>query len=245
MGLKPISIDATDRLTCLVLGKAGVGKTSLLRTIPPDEKALVLSAEGGLLCVRDLVQSGQVEGFEITSIQDFQEAFQALAHDQDYKDRYKWVFIDSLTEISDQCLKHFKEVHAGSDNGFKIWGEHADTLTGLVKGFRDLFPYNVVFTCLPEADKDENNRLHYGPNVDGKAFKTLATSYFDLVLFMIIDPNDEQQNRRVFLTQEWNHHPAKDRSGQLDPFELPNLAHIKNKIMGVPPESQSQEQKEA
>lgn len=96
MPLCKITPQATNRFCCLVIGQAGTGKTSLLRTImgqeydqesrewkqsrEPTEKVLTLSAESGLLCVRDLVEQGMVEGYEIGSLQDFREA-PGHAHD--------------------------------------------------------------------------------------------------------------------------------------------------------------------
>ena len=61
MPLKPIVAEKVDRFTALVIGEAGIGKTSLLRTIPEEDKVCVLSAESGLLAVRDLVKAGRVE----------------------------------------------------------------------------------------------------------------------------------------------------------------------------------------
>ena len=94
MALKKISMDTTNRICALVVGPAGIGKTSLLRTIfgqqfnsktgqweqisEPAGKVCTLSAESGLLCVRDLIASGQVEGFEIGTFQDMREVHAAL-----------------------------------------------------------------------------------------------------------------------------------------------------------------------
>ena len=83
--LRPITVQSANRISALVVGPAGIGKTSLLRTLCGQtfndgkwektgeaEKVFVLSAESGLLCVRDLIQSGDVKGCEIGSLKEFQ-----------------------------------------------------------------------------------------------------------------------------------------------------------------------------
>lgn len=229
MALKPITMDSVDRFTCLVVGNAGVGKTSLLRTIE-NEPAIVLSAEGGLLCVRDLVQSGQVQGFEIGSFAEMKEALEYLQTDE-AKNTFKWVFIDSLTEISARCVEAMKAKYPSSSDSFKMWGDYSDLLTTLIKAFRDLKPYNVVFTCLPQTDKDEMNRRYIAPAIAGSQLKERLTSYFDEAFYMDILTTDEGEEYRVFYTQPVNRFPAKDRSGKLEEIEEPHLTKIKNKIM--------------
>lgn len=232
MALTPITHESVSRFCGLVIGHSGIGKTSLIRTIPETDKACVLSAESGLLAVADLVRDGRVEGYEIKSIDEFVEAFNLLNTDAEMKSRYKWIFIDSLTEIAGRCVEAMKRKHTNSADTFKLWGEYADIMTSLIKGFRDMKNYNVVFTCLPQNEKDELNRRFYGPALQGATLKDRLISYFDEVFFytkVTIDGNED----RVFITDEWERHPAKDRSGKLAaPFEEPHLGNIYNKIMG-------------
>jgi hypothetical protein len=232
MALVKINPQTANRMTALVIGQAGIGKTSLLRTIPEKDRVCVLSAEAGLLCVRDLVQSGRVEGFEIGSIEDMLEAYHFLAGNEQAKERYRWVFIDSLTEIASRAVESAKAKYPSKADSFNLWGHYADQMTSIIKGFRDLQSFNVVFTCLPKQEKDEVNRIYYGPDISGSQLKDRLTSYFDEVFFYDMVKGDDGMERRLLITQPVNRYPGKDRSGKLDMYEAPDLAGIKTKIFG-------------
>ena len=245
MPLKPIGTDSVDYLKALVIARYGIGKTSLIRTIfgqryndgewsPPqetDERVLVLSAEGGLLAVRDLVRAGMIEGYEISSILELEEAFNLANSSQEFKERYTWIFIDSLTEIASRCEEDMQRRYPDASASFRMWGEYSKKMKQLIKGFRDIQGYSVLFTCLETVDKDESNRRYMAPAMAGKRLKEELPSYFDLVLYMGV-MQTEAGDDRVLYTQPVNDFPAKDRSGCLDPIEYPDLLNIKLKIFG-------------
>jgi hypothetical protein len=243
--LKPISEQSVERICALVVGRYGLGKTSLIRTVlgqeyidgkweqvnETGERACVLSAESGLLAVRDLVKSGMVEGYEIASLAEFKEAYSLLAGTPEMKDRYSWVFIDSLTEISQRCDSVMREKYPDAAKTFKRWDDYSDTMIRTIKCFRDLADYNVVFTCLETIDKDESNRRFAAPDVVGKGLKEKLPSFFDEVFYMRLMTDDQGNEHRVLYTQPVNEWPAKDRSGKLAMIEKPNLLELKNKIL--------------
>ena len=245
MPLNIITPQSANRFCCLVVGQAGTGKTSLLRTIlgqeydqesrawkqirEPEERVLTLSAESGLLCVRDLVEQGLIEGYEIGSLQDFREA-QAMLMTPEFREHYGWVFIDSLTEISSRCVEAMRLKYQSSSDTFKMWGEYNEVMTLMIKAFRDMRDYNVVFTCLESAESDENRRRYLAPAISGSQLKERLTSYFDEVFHMTETTSEDGNVWRIFHTAQ----PvglAKDRSGRLAPVEKPNLQSIKHKIL--------------
>jgi hypothetical protein len=250
MSLTPITKQSADRVCAIVISKYGLGKTSLIRTIfgqiflaetnawsqingdGSKHKVCVLAAEPGLLAVKDLVDAGLIEGYEIKSLAEFKEAYQLLATVAEMKDRYDWIFIDSLSEISERCYESMKEQYPNRSDSFKLWGDYSDMMKMLVKGFRDLLTYNVVFTALETVDKDENNIRYISPAVAGKDLKEKLPSYFDEVLYLQEVTDDNGVQRRVFYTQPSGRYPAKDRSGKLAPVEQPNLLTIHSKILG-------------
>jgi len=230
MALKQITLEANNRFIALVIGQSGIGKTSLLRSLPTDEPVCVISAEAGLLCVRDLVESKRVQGFEVNSFADMGEIYQYLTGEG--KGIFKWIFIDSLTEIAGRCLESLKVKYPDKANSFQLWGDYADKIGQLVRAYRDLSAYNVVFTCLDSVDKDDLNRRFIGPQMAGSSVKEKLASWFDEVFYMISLPDAEGKEKRCFVTQPWTCYPGKDRSGKLAVVEHPHLGQIKQKILG-------------
>jgi hypothetical protein len=231
MALKVIAPDSNDRFTALIIGRAGVGKTSLLRTIPPDEPVCTLSADAGLLCIRDLVKSGQVSGVEIRSLEEMNECLYLLRNSDEWKEAYKWVFIDSLTEIAAKCVEVFQNKYPDKKDSFNLWNAYATTMTTLIKEFRDMPYYNVVFTCLETVEVDEVKRRYIAPDMPGKQLKERLPSFFDEVFYMTTIQDDSGSHQRVFYTQPIPGQPGKDRSGRLETIESPDLFAIKQKIL--------------
>ena len=252
MALQRITAQSADRICALLIGPAGIGKTSQIRCLLGQdyqngawvqsgfqpEKVLVLSAESGLLCVRDLVASGQVEGFEVRSLADFQEALRFCLSPEFREAGYRWVFLDSLTEIAARCAEDLQKKYPSKSDSFKLWGEYSQTMTDIIKTFRDLSGVNVVFTCLLAVEKDDAGRRFPVPDISGSGLKNRLTSYFDEVLVMerlVLNVGNPEaptmQEVLVFNTKN----PvglAKDRSGKLAETEYPSLLSVRNKILG-------------
>jgi len=228
--LKQITLEKASRFIALVIGQSGIGKTSLLRTIPDNEPVCVVSAEAGLLCVRDLVESGKVRGFEVNSFADLADIYSYLTTEG--KGIFRWVFVDSLTEIAARCLESLKVKYPDKSHSFQLWGEYAEKVVGLIKAYRDMPDFNVIFSCLSTVEKDEMNRRFTGPLMSGSSVKELLSSLFDEVLYMVSLPDSEGKEHRAFITQPWTQYPGKDRSGKLALVEQPHLGVIAQKILG-------------
>ena len=88
MEIKRTSDVTLEGITILVYGNSGVGKTSLIRTIPG--RVLILSAEAGLLSLRNT----DIEYVGIHSMADLSEAYSYItAHLADYS----CIVLDSLS----------------------------------------------------------------------------------------------------------------------------------------------------
>jgi len=84
----------------LVYGQAGAGKTYATQTMPG--KVLVISAEAGLLSIKD---APNVSAIEVSNYDDLREVYAALKSGELVFDS---VCLDSVSEISEILLVHEK-----------------------------------------------------------------------------------------------------------------------------------------
>lgn len=207
-------------LFVLVHGRSGVGKTSLAKTIPGDEKILIISAEGGLLPLRGL----EIDVYEIKTFADVDTIMAFLAKDT----QYQWVFVDSLTEIAEKCLE--AEARKGGELRKPGWDEYywfTMKMEQFIKQLRDLRGLHVVLTALSAVDtEDERGKLM--PVIPARKLRSLLSQFFDEVLYMDVD----RDGKRSFITDCAPTLEAKDRSGSLANPEEPSLSVIVQKIYG-------------
>lgn len=235
LSAKNIHLD--QGIKCVVYGKSGAGKTTLAQTLLSYGPVLVLSAESGMLSVAgqdidiiDITKDDEGKALK-TATEKFKRLAEAFKYITETQLRYKTIFIDSLSEIADIVFNHTKdEVEASGkgDNGFKVWGDYVNRMNTLLKRFRDMARYNVVFTCLEDLDQDESGKMFYRPMVAGKAAKNLIVPIFDEVFRLVI--TDDAKGLRMLLTSPTQTSDAKDRSGALEKLEQPHLDKVFEKI---------------
>lgn len=208
-----------DSIKFLVYGKSGIGKTSLLKTIP-SEDCVIISAENGLLCLKDY----SIDSYTVNTWGEVKEALKLAV-----KSDKKMIALDSLTEISTMLVSFLKSKaeYQNPKNALKLWGEYDEKLTALIKYTRGLSK-GVMFTALPQ-DIQDGGYLVKKPLIKGSATQSMLCSYFDQVFFM----TNNEEGERVLRTQPTDEYEAKDRSGSLKEEEPANLQTIINKIKGV------------
>ena len=157
-------------LKICVYGPAGAGKTRLCATTPDPDKTLIVSAEAGLLSLRE----HDIAVTVIESIDDLRAVHEFLTGSHPYT----WVIIDSLSEIAEQCLAHEK---TQTTNGMRAYGEMGDIMFKLIRAFRDLPGINVVMTAKQGHVQDEDGRVMFGPLLPGKQLSQGLAYLFDEV----------------------------------------------------------------
>lgn len=223
---------ATRRIAILVVGTAGVGKTSLIRTLPaPESETLMISLEGGTACL-DGTNYDVVEVDSKKPIEAMEEIYEALSTDE-YKKKYKYIFIDSLTEMGQSIISQLKkDPHYGqAKNTLQMYGKYAEIMTVIIKGFRDMTDYSVIFTCLDAIDKDGLEKVE-SVNIPGSSVKNGIRGWFDIVLSYQLFKDEEGNVVRKLVSDVGESPIAKDRTSKLDSFEDPDLSIIIKKVLG-------------
>lgn len=235
---KNTSDDETTRRKVLLYGHHGWGKTTQMKYF--QEKfgpGFIVSGESGLSSIR----SANIDYLPFTSWDgesdpskdqySFVDIFKWMRSDDFRKRDYKWIGIDSLTELSDLSFKHAEReaeqraAKAGkkSADGFAVWGDHAAQLIGACKAVRDM-NMHVIVTCLAKEIANENGEPEYWPMVAGKATMQQLPGIFDCVLCGVRTTAEVDGKQRVFrytITDQvrgW-HGKVRDEKRRLKPVE--------------------------
>ncbi|MEG3640653.1 ATP-binding protein [Magnetococcus sp. PR-3] len=214
---------ATHGLKILVYGQAGAGKTVLCRTMPG--KKIIISAESGLLSLR----GEDIPVIEVKSLSVLTEAFNYLNSPEGQQ--YDWIALDSLSEIAEAVLANELK---NAKHAMQAYGETQTKMLQTIRAFRDLPGRNVYMSAKMERQKDEaTGAVLYAPSMPGNKLAQQIPYLFDFVFALRSERDQQGVTQRWMQTMQDIQYMAKDRSGSLEPYELPDLAVINSKITGV------------
>jgi hypothetical protein len=244
----------------LVVGQSGVGKTSLLRTMPPAMLAstLFVDIEAGDIAVADVsvatvrprtwsecgdlacVLGGSNPALPATA------AYSETHYNEVMKNPelaqltgYQILFVDSLTSAGRLCFTWSEQQpEAVTDRGRKdlraIYGVHARAMLGWLNQLQHARGRNVIFVAVLEKNVDDFNIATWQPQIEGgKTGRELPAIVDEIITMTWIDFGDRKPVRAFVATSPnpWGY-PAKDRSGRLDQLEPPNLGALIEKLTG-------------
>jgi hypothetical protein len=239
----------------IILGKAGIGKTSLLYTLDPAT-TLFVNAEAGELSVQDWggdmirLRTWPDARHLAAAIGGGNPALEAgepysMAHAKAMRaqmdfDKYETVFIDSITEVSRICFGWSqKQPEAFSEKTGKpdqrgAYGLMGREMVNWLKQFQHAPRVNVWLVGLLNEVKDDFGRVSFVMQVEGSKTALEAPGITDQVITMTQFTPEEGAPYRAFVTHAVNQwgFPAKDRSGRLDLIEEPHLGKLMEKISG-------------
>lgn len=200
-------------------GIAGMGKTRAISTLPTP---IALSAEGGLLSIKD----ADVPYLEIGSMDDLYEAYAWLTKSDEAK-HYESVALDSISEIAEVVLGVEKKVLVNGKvrDPRQAYGAMQDRMADLIRAFRDLDGKHVYFSAKLEKSADELGAVSYAPSMPGQKFAQTLPYFFDEVFAF-----RKEAGHFAIMTSSDGLWTAKDRSGRLDQWEPPDLGAVIRKI---------------
>jgi hypothetical protein len=186
--------DTTSFHKTLLYAVHGWGKTTQAKYYQKRYgKGFIISGESGLSSIR----SAGIDYLPFTSfdgpnkpdegIYSFTGICRLMMSKEFKAAGYKWIMLDSLTELSDLCFtwaddKATAEAAAANKklNGFDVWASYGDKFIGACKFLRDL-PYHVCLTALAAAKTTEDQEVERWPLVQGNKIAGQLAGVFDNV----------------------------------------------------------------
>lgn len=221
INLRSTNTVAINGLKVLVYGEAGSGKTTLIKTLP---KPLILSAEGGLLSLR----KENLPFIEIHTVEELRDAARWLESSEEAK-QFESVALDSISEIAEVVLSTEKMLNK---DGRAAYGNMNDTMTKVIRSFRDLPNRHVYFSAKMEKAQDETGAMLFSPSMPGKTLTQSLPFFFDEVFALRVGRDDKGEPMRMLMCRPDGLWTAKDRAGALEIWEPADLGAIITKIGG-------------
>lgn len=254
-----------------ILGKSGIGKTSLLKTLPASSTLFVDLEAGGLSvrdwlgdCLRpatwpefrDLVVFLAGPNRALAAEAAFSQAhFDAVCDrfgDPTQLKKYLTYFIDSLTALSRLCLvwartqpQAFSE-KTGKPDSRGAYGLLGSEMIAALTHLQHARDKNVILVAILDERTDDFGRKVFVPQIEGSKTALELPGIVDEVLTLAEIKAEDGSSYRAFVCHTLNPYgyPAKDRSGRLDLLEPPDLGALIAKCAGAHATAQSTKSKE-
>jgi hypothetical protein len=256
-------IGADERLAeargvkALIVGPAGVGKTSLLRTLDCS-RTLFVDIESGDLSVQDL----KVDTVRVTDWVEARDiACRAAGPNQSFPptanyskahfdavggelnlDKYDTIFVDSITAVSRLSYRwseqqaETRSERTGAKDIRATYGLHAREMLTWLHQLQHVRGKSVILVGILERVVDDFNRTEFRLQMEGaKVPREIDGIVDEIVTMQWIDFGDGKPTRSFVCTSPnpWTF-PGKDRSGRLEQIEEPHLGRLITKLTTTP-----------
>jgi hypothetical protein len=241
----------------LLAGHAGIGKTWQLHTVDP-RSALFLDIEAGDLSVQDVpVDTIRIDDWQtardlacrigganpsFSPLNCYSQAhYEKIGGQLENLDRYKVIFVDSITAVSRLSYRHAEQQpearsdRTGAKDTRAAYGLHARELLLWLHQLQHVRDKHVIFVGVLERQFDDFGR-HIGFQIQMEGAKVpreigAIVDEFIIMDWIKFDGRDEPMRAFICTSPNaWND-PAKDRSGRLEQIEEPHLGKLLTKIV--------------
>lgn len=243
-------------IKAVILGPSGIGKTTLLKTLP-EATTLFFDLEAGDLAV----EGWQGDAVRPRTWEDCRSLAAliagpnpALRNEQPYSlahynhvsadgaaeqfAAYDTVFIDSITVAGRLCFQWAQgQPEAMSEKTGKpdtrgAYGLHGREMLAWLSQFQHARNKTIVFVGILDQKEDDYGRSNWVAQIEGsKVGRELPGIVDQVITYQELQTEDGVKYRGLICTSPnpWGY-PAKDRSGRLDQIEQPHLGKLFAKI---------------
>ena len=217
----------TEGKSLLIYGDSGVGKTHAIGTLPVG-KTLLIDMDAG----SETLSETEHDVVRPATFAEFREVYEGL---RDGSLKYRFVAVDSLTEL-EKSLQIFRKHTKGKEFiSMKEYGETSELMREYVRKFRDLRNQgiSVIFTALEmplDIQVSESETQTKAVPMLSKKFALEACGLVDMVARLAINRNSGERELHFAGGREF---VAKTRVHAVDPVESANLSDLYRKIFGI------------
>lgn len=224
--------DEYQKRSILVAGRAGIGKTSLLRSFGPRlrqlpdgtpdwSRALYIAGDPGHASISDLKAVRTFRPFVNGKLNDL-----LLALNAGQSKDFDLIMVDGVDKISTEVLNQFAEAEAKKPKPDTrgMWGEFGTAMQKWMMGMRDLPGANIVFTTHVRVDED--GEFRFRPQWAGGKVGGELSGMFDFCFHMKwAKLKPEGKPERAFITNQNGDYNMYDVKARV-PVTRPPLPQI-------------------
>jgi phage nucleotide-binding protein len=224
-------------LNILLYGHGGAGKTTAIGKFADTfGKGLIISGEGGLTSISDkdidflpfYSFDHPVDKDQYPNGYSFKEIMSFIRSPEFREAGYKWLAVDSITELSRRAFNEANAENPDKNNNFKPYQIYSQKIDPLIGDLRDL-PIHTIVTALAAEEQDDNGKTHFWPMLHQKSKQKKYIGDFDLVCALVTKTEtqkvqggkDKMALRRYMLCDQvhgW-HGKNRDPHGRIRPVE--------------------------
>jgi len=208
-----------------IIGKSGMGKSTSLRNLNPDETAIFNSDQKALPFKQFALKYNEEKGnyFKTSNIDEIVKTLKPI----NKKPEIKNIIIDTISHI---MTDHIMSTDFRATKGFDKWGIFAGKIYDLINIINEKLRDDIIVYVFahPETNIDEFGGISERIAVQGKQLEKMGPeSFSSIVLYAEIKKVHGEPNKHLFRTKSSGNDTCKT------PMEMFETEHIENDLVLV------------